>query len=55
MWTIFKVLFEFVTIFFSVFCFGYEARESLASQQQIEPARPTLEGKSQPWTASEVP
>lgn len=54
MWTILKSFLNLLQYFF-VFCFGYEARESLAPQPQTEPARPALEGKSQPWTASEVP
>ena len=49
MWTIFKIVIEFVTIFVSVFLyvllFGWEACGVLGPQPGIEPTSPSLEGE----------
>ena len=45
MWTIFKVLIEFVTIFFLFWFFGHKARGILVSQLGIKPAPPAWAGK----------
>ena len=47
MWTIFKVVIEFVTILllFYVFYFGHKAWGILAPWVGIEPVSPVLEGK----------